>query len=35
LITRPFDTQAFNTKYSDIDIHKDNPTILFMPLEQF
>jgi len=24
-----------NPKYSDIDIHKDNPTILFMPLEQF
>ena len=35
LITRPFDTQAFNTKYSDIDIHKDNPTILFIPGEQF
>jgi hypothetical protein len=31
LITRPFDTQAFHTKYPEIEIHKDNPTILYIP----
>lgn len=31
LITKPFDTQAFHSKYPDIEIHKDNPTILYIP----
>ena len=31
LITRPFDTQVFHSKYPDIEIHKDNPTILYIP----
>lgn len=31
LITEPFDTETFKTKYPDIEIHKDNPTILFIP----
>ena len=31
LITRPFDTQAFHSKYPEIEIHKDNPTILYIP----
>ena len=29
LITKPFDTQMFGTTYPDIEIHKDNPTILY------
>ncbi len=29
LITKSFDTQKFGTKYPDIEIHKDNPTILY------
>jgi hypothetical protein len=29
LITKPFDTQKFGMKYGDIEIHKDNPTILY------
>lgn len=31
LITRPFDLRGFNEKYSQIDIHKDNPTNLYIP----
>ena len=31
LITKPFDTQAFHLEYPEIEIHKDNPTILFIP----
>jgi hypothetical protein len=31
LITTPFNSQTFGTKYLDIDIHKDNPTILYIP----
>ena len=31
LITKPFNTQIFGEKYLNIDIHKDNPTILFVP----
>lgn len=31
LITKPFNTQTFSEKYPEIDIHKDNPTILFVP----
>ena len=31
LITKPFNTQAFHSKYPDIEIHKDNPTILYIP----
>ena len=29
LITSPFNCQAFSQKYPDIDIHKDNPTLLY------
>lgn len=29
LITRPFNTQLFSQKYPDIDIHKNNPTLLY------
>lgn len=31
LITRPFDIQTFKTQYPEIEIHKDNPTLLFIP----
>lgn len=31
LITSPFDIQEFKKYYSDIDIHKDNPTIIYIP----
>jgi hypothetical protein len=31
LITKPFDTRGFRDKYPDIDIHKNNPTILYIP----
>jgi len=31
LITQPFNTQKFREIHTDIDIHKDNPTILFVP----
>lgn len=31
LITRPFNSEKFNEKYPNIDIHKNNPTILFIP----
>lgn len=31
LITSPFDLQNFKQKYTDIDIHKDNPINLFIP----
>lgn len=31
LITKPFDVQAFRAKYPDIEIHKNNPTILYIP----
>lgn len=31
LITKPFDSRVFQTFYPDIDIHKDNPTNLFIP----
>lgn len=31
LITKPFDVNKFKTEYSDIDIHKDNPTNLYIP----
>ncbi len=31
LITKPFDTRRFRDKYSQIDIHKDNPTNLYIP----
>lgn len=31
LITKPFNTQTFGNEYPDIDIHKDNPTILYIP----
>lgn len=31
IITRPFNLQKFKSEFPDIDIHKDNPTILFCP----
>jgi len=31
LITKPFNTQTFKIKYPELDIHKDNPTILYIP----
>lgn len=31
LITKPFNTQTFGQKYPEVDIHKDNPTILYIP----
>jgi hypothetical protein len=31
LITSPFNSQLFKQKYLEIDIHKDNPTILYIP----
>jgi hypothetical protein len=31
LITRPFDSRAFTSIYSDISVHKDNPTNLYIP----
>ena len=31
LITSPFNSQIFKEKYPEIDIHKDNPTILYIP----
>lgn len=31
LITKPFNVDKFNMKYCDIEIHKNNPTILFIP----
>lgn len=29
LITKPFNLQQFKEKYSDIDVHKNNPTLLY------
>jgi hypothetical protein len=31
LITTPFDLQEFKKVYPEIDVHKNNPTILFIP----
>jgi len=31
LITHPFNVQTFHAKYPDIEIHKDNPTNLYIP----
>lgn len=31
IITEPFNLQEFKKLYPDIDIHKDNPTILYIP----
>jgi len=31
IIIRPFNLQLFKTKYPDVDVHRDNPTILYMP----
>jgi hypothetical protein len=30
-ITNPFDMKAFRSKFPTIDIHRDNPTLLFCP----
>ena len=31
IITRPFNLNKFTKQYTDIDVHKDNPTILYCP----
>jgi hypothetical protein len=31
IITEPFNLQDFKKEYPDLDIHKDNPTILYIP----
>lgn len=31
IITRPFNLKTFKDMYSDVDVHKDNPTILYIP----
>ncbi len=31
IITRPFNLSKFKKQYPDIDVHKDNPTILYCP----
>ena len=31
LICRPFNSAKFCHKYPEVDVHKDNPTILFVP----
>jgi hypothetical protein len=31
LITRPFNLQKFREKFPEVDVHKDNPTILYCP----
>ena len=31
LITRPFDLNEFKKNHPDIDVHKNNPTIIFIP----
>lgn len=31
IITRPFDVNKFKKIYPSIDIHKDNPTVLYIP----
>lgn len=33
LITRPFQLNKFKEKYPDIDVHKNNPTLLYMEAE--
>ena len=30
IITTPFNLQQFKEKYPDIDVHKNNPTILYI-----
>lgn len=31
LITKPFNTQEFRTKFPDVDVHKNNGTLLYYP----
>jgi hypothetical protein len=31
LITKPFNLQDFRAVYPDIDVHKNNPTVLYIP----
>lgn len=31
LITKPFNSQKFSETYPDIEVHKNNPTILYIP----
>ena len=30
IITKPFDVRNFSSQYPDIEIHKNNPTILYI-----
>lgn len=34
LITYPFDVESFNKIYPDIDVHKNNPTLLYFSWEE-
>jgi hypothetical protein len=31
MITKPFNSQKFSEKYPNIDVHKNNPTVLYIP----
>ena len=31
LITKPFNVEEFKKKYPEIEVHKDNPTNLYIP----
>lgn len=31
IITKPFNLKQFREKYPDIDVHKNNPTVLYIP----
>lgn len=31
ILTRPFNLKLFHDRYPDIDVHKDNPVVLFCP----
>ena len=31
LITKPFDLQKFSSEFEDVEVHKDNPTNLYIP----
>lgn len=31
IITKPFNIKQFREKYPDIDVHKNNPTVLYIP----
>ena len=31
IITQPFDTRRLKDEYPNLDIHKNNPTVLYVP----